>query len=293
MQEKITIAVLLACHNRCDLTLTCLRSLQLQSIGSDIQVEVFLVDDGSTDGTSAALAEQFPDVHVIIGNGELFWNRGMHAAFSEALKDDFDFYVWLNDDCQLYPDTINILLKAYRCLVVETGSSAHIIGSAMQESNTGKFTYGGVKKYKTILGRVKQQRIEPDQSIPLRCDAVNGNCVLIAREVVSRIGNLDPIFTHRWGDHDYCFRAIKAGCDVWLAPGYRGSCKANPITGTWEDVKMPMVKRFNALRSQRGYSPHDYKVYLRRHRGRWWRLNYIAPYFKIIVSHFTGKLRPQ
>ena len=293
MRQKTKLSALLTCHNRCPLTLACLASLYQQRLPDDVELGVFLVDDGSSDGTAEAVQQQFPRVNVIQGDGSLFWNRGMHKAFAAAIEHDSDFYVWLNDDCRLYPDTIAVLLRTYDELNKLTGSCAHIIGSAMQDPTTGEFSYGGVKKYATTLGRIKQIRIAPKPDKAQECQAVNGNCVLISREVVARIGNLDPVFTHRWGDHDYCFRALDAGCQVWLAPGYRGTCKANPVAGTWEDVRLPIGKRLRALRSQRGYAPQDYKIYLQRHRGRWWWLNYLAPYIKIAVSQVTGRLRPQ
>jgi GT2 family glycosyltransferase len=75
-----TIAVLLTCHNRRDKTITCLDSLYNCLLPSDFQLDVFLVDDGSSDGTSKAVSEKFPSVNVIQGNGNLFWNQGMRLA---------------------------------------------------------------------------------------------------------------------------------------------------------------------------------------------------------------------
>lgn len=287
-----SIAVLMTCHNRRDKTLACLKSVYEQK-ETPYKVVIYLVDDGSSDGTSDAVRLTYPDVNILAGNGNLFWNKGMHKAFGAAIDNDHKFYVWLNDDCELYKDTFLVLTESFASLEQESDSSLHIIGSAFHEIGNEEFTYGGVRKYKNWLGRVKQLRIKPSSGALQACQAVNGNCVLISREVVRLVGNLDPVFTHRWGDHDYCFRALEESCSVWLAPGYRGTCDANPIDGTWEDVTLPLSKRFNALRSQRGYYPPDYKVYLKRHRGVWWWLNYIAPYLKIIVSQITGTLKPQ
>lgn len=290
LEEKTKVAVLLACHNRRVLTVRCLKSLAEQSLlDSSIEVEIFLTDDGSNDGTSAAVLDCYPGANLFFGDGSLFWNRGMHMAFEGAIeKDGFDFYLWLNDDCILYQDTLSVLLNSYKKIEEATGSSAHIIGSAMQDSETKAFTYGGVKKHSSVVGRITQSRIAPDSVNPIECHAVNGNCVLISAEVVARIGNLDPIYTHRWGDHDYCFRSLRAGCMVWLAPGFRGSCSSNSITGTWQDTKLPIKSRIEALRSHKGYAPNDYLVYLRRHRGVWWFVSYWSPYVKILLSSLFG-----
>ena len=49
----MNISVLMTCHNRRELTLKCL-GLLLSQIGEDARV--YLVDDGSTDGTAVAVA---------------------------------------------------------------------------------------------------------------------------------------------------------------------------------------------------------------------------------------------
>src|SRR5437879_10926345 len=59
------------------------------------------------------------------------------------------------------------------------------------------------------------------------CDTMNGNCVLIQRSVVPRLGNLDHHFTHSMPDLDYGLRAKRAGCSVSVAPGYVGDCVTN------------------------------------------------------------------
>ncbi|MFC1773654.1 glycosyltransferase family 2 protein [Pseudomonadota bacterium] len=277
-----TLAVITACHNRREQTLACLDALSEQSVAAKIAVEAYLMDDGSTDGTPEAVRDRFPDVHILHGDGSLFWNRGMYTAFAAAIDKGFDFYLWLNDDSHLYHDALEVLLTTHTKLVAE-GHGCAIIGSAMQDPATKKFTYGGVKRHKSRWGRVKLERIAPGNE-PAQCDASNGNCVLIPADVVSKVGNLDPVYLHRWGDHDYCFRALKYGCSVWLAPGYLGTCKDNPIEGTWEDISLPMMDRIRRLNSPRGLDLHDYAIYMKRHRGPWWPAHLIWPYLKIILQ---------
>ncbi len=63
------IAVLLTCHNRRAETLRCLEALLAQDAGASLRV--FLVDDGSTDGTGEAVRVSFPQVNVVQGDGSL------------------------------------------------------------------------------------------------------------------------------------------------------------------------------------------------------------------------------
>ena len=56
----------------------------IKKLGRGGNGEVFLVDDGSSDGTGIVVKEMFPEITVIQGNGKLFWNRGMFYAWDAA-----------------------------------------------------------------------------------------------------------------------------------------------------------------------------------------------------------------
>ena len=103
-----SIAVLLTCHNRKDITTSCLQRLFVLKP----DVDVFCVDDSSIDGTPEAIAQKFPQVHLIHGDGSLFWCRGMNLAWAKAKENaDYDYYLWLNDDLFLYDNAFDEILN--------------------------------------------------------------------------------------------------------------------------------------------------------------------------------------
>lgn len=286
------IAVIMACHNRKESTLTCLRALDeaKHRCSSSIEVHTYLLDDASTDGTARAVNAEFPDIQILEGDGNLFWNRGMHKAFSVAINEGYDYYLWLNDDSILFENAIKVLLHTANQLET-SGNSCSIIGGAMKDPETGKTTYAATTRHRTHYGRVKISRIPPSSDHPIQCDAVNGNCVLISANVAKKVGNLDPVYQHRWGDYDYCFRALTHGCSVWLAPGYLGTCKRNATEGTWHDVSLPMFTRFRKLNNPHAFPFREYLIYMRRHRGPWWPAHLVWPYLKIIWQSITHQQR--
>ena len=91
------IAVLMTVHNRKAKTVRCLQSLQDTWLPCREQfgVEVFLTDDGCTDGTADAVSRltlDFP-VRILPGDGSLFWNGGMIQSWKAALAaGSFDGY---------------------------------------------------------------------------------------------------------------------------------------------------------------------------------------------------------
>lgn len=109
----MTMAVLLSCFNRREKTLACLKALFGQNRPSGCSLEVFLTDDASTDGTVEAVRNLFPAARVLAGTGSLYWNGGMRLSFEEALKGDYDYYLWLNDDTLLDPGALTAMLHTH------------------------------------------------------------------------------------------------------------------------------------------------------------------------------------
>jgi len=154
-------------------------------------VSVYLVDDSSSDGTSEQVNIQFPQVKLLKGNGNLFWNRGMHLAWQEASKYKYEFYLWLNDDVILKK---NAFEELFQCSKINNNSA---IISGIIESNDGEIIYGGTQNKKLIKPNGLLNPIEN----------LNGNIVLVPKLVFDKIGILDPYFHHDIGDVEYGFRA--------------------------------------------------------------------------------------
>jgi GT2 family glycosyltransferase len=284
--ETKTIAVLMTCYNRKPDTLDCLSRLFSQILAEDVSFKVYLVDDSSTDGTASAISNTYPAVQIIQGGGDLFWNRGMRLAFSIAMQHDFDYYLWLNDDTLLYPKALQTLLSTMQSLR-EKGEHYAIVTGATQDSESSAFTYGGVRKGKG-WHPFQFQPIEPGTT-PQPCDTMNGNCVLIPRSVVQRVGNLDSKFHHYIGDYDYGLRAKQQNCSVWIAPGYVGTCAMNPAyqSKVYSKVTRKQIKQLShpkgiTLGGVILYSFQEWFVFTKRHGGPFWPFYWLLPYRRLI-----------
>jgi glycosyltransferase involved in cell wall biosynthesis len=136
------VAAVMAAYNRRELTLACLRSLEAQQVPG-VELDVFVLDDASSDGTSQAIAEQFPQVNVLRGDGHLYWNGGMRRAFGAAIERDYDHYLWMNDDASLDAGAVALLLDGERQLR-DRGEEAAIVARSTRHPATGELTSGGV-----------------------------------------------------------------------------------------------------------------------------------------------------
>lgn len=242
------LAAILTCHDRKVKTLACLESF----FKICPEADVYLTDDGCTDGTSEAISEQFPKVYIIKGDGNLFWARGMFTAWKEAVKGEYDYYLWLNDDVELYPDFMQELME---CEVL--GGNNCIISGLIVDKESGKVIYGGSDAGKRLLGNMGQLQ---------EITYMHGNVVLIPKVVVRKIGIMDPVLHHDLGDVDYGLTAIENGVKVFttrkpIALGYpNGYCRIRK----WNSS---LVRRFKKLYSPLGCNPKLNFYFRKKHFG--------------------------
>lgn len=243
------LAVLITAHNRRDKTIDCLgRLIEQSQIAHWIRMKVFLVDDGSTDGTAELVKDQFPSVEVIQGTGQLYWNRGMRMAWEMAACGNPDFFLWLNDDVSLVPDAVARFFEVYFSLVRNGESERTIVVGTCLDPDSGNPCYGGWDDSGEMVHDEKTSSI---------CSLFNGNCVLIPWGVYNILGNLNPFYRHAYGDFDYSIRAKRAGIPAYVCPGYIGSCSHHG-EGAWSDPDLPFSKRWKQFHSITGVHPKDF-----------------------------------
>lgn len=264
------IAVLITAHNRKHLTLRAIEAVLGQG-----EVKVFLVDDGSTDGTAQAVRAGFPEVVLIEGSGSLYWNRGMHLAWTQALSSKPDFFLWLNDDVHLRPGALSDLLRSQS----EHGPRCIAVGRTVSDS--GLTSYGGYV-HAPGLSRLRWRRLFAHE---IDCDTMNGNCVLLPASAVREIGLHDRTFTHALGDIDYGLRARRAGYRVVQLAEPAGMLERRK-----EEFASPELLRTRSwsyiLFHPKGLPIREWLVFCARHGGLLWPVNFVWAYGKLLLGKF-------
>jgi GT2 family glycosyltransferase len=271
------------------MTLACLGALGTAARYAQVDIEAIVVDDASTDGTAAAIRTEYPWVEVIDGFGALFWNRGMYVGFGVALRRPADYYLWLNDDTVLVGDALRSLLQQSEQLRRTEGTAVIVVG-ATAERSSGQITYGG--RVRRSRWRRFNYQLVWDENRPVPCEAIEGNCVLIPREVAQAVGNLDPAFEHAMGDTDYGLRALRAGFRSFVGAGIVGYCSDNSTVGTHQDDLLSLRRRWQLLLSRKGLPMRSWLHFTRRHGGLLWPLYFSSPYVRLIWSALRNR-RPR
>lgn len=226
------LAVLITSHNRRESTLGCLSRL-LPQLGEDARV--YLVDDGSHDGTAIAVADlKDKRINVINGNGQLYWAKGMLKAWEAAVaeRNDWDAFLWLNDDTELRVDAVDRMLAA--------NDGEKIVVGELENAN-GEIVCG----------------TRPD-------GLFTGNCVLVPRKVYERQGMICGDYSHAWADSDYAMQAKRAGIEV-ISAGVVGKTEGHPnrpdLTGS------TLKEHWKYMKDPKGWNLHDLWLYRRRSWG--------------------------
>ena len=245
--------MLVTVYNRCGVTIQGLRRLYA-AIGvmpNDYLFDIYLTDDGCTDGTGEAVAAEFPDIDIIKGDGSLFWGGGMRLAWNAAIESDmdYDYYLWFNDDSELYDSALNIIFDC-------SSDDCIVTGAFCDSSN--KPSYGGRNRNDQIL--------EPN-GVTQEVYMMNGNLVLVPHAIYAAIGNITPRFVHGGGDFDYGFRAQKAGYKVLLSKDYVGVAdRHDEIIPKYCRQEISLRERWNALNNPVN-SPFEHFKYSIKYNG--------------------------
>ncbi|SNR74667.1 Glycosyltransferase, GT2 family [Lutibacter agarilyticus] len=219
------IAVLMTCHNRINLTLECLRYLYFAYEKSELKfnLDVFLTDDGSIDGTSDAVALNYPNVKLLKGNGNLFWAGGMRNSWEYALKNDYDGYLLLNDDTLVLENLFLEIVSTQKYAFKNFGIGGVYIGSTRDQTK-GNRTYGGAKLKNKFL--FTYDKLQPSKKIQ-ECNLGNANIMYVSNNVVKQIGILSEVYIHGVADYDYTLNAVRHRIPVLLMKDYLGTCSNN------------------------------------------------------------------
>ena len=216
------LSVVVVSYNTREMTSQCLREL-LIDLG-DTAAEVFVVDNGSHDGSVAAIRGAFPEVRLI----ETGRNAGFAAANNLAIaRAAGEFVLLLNSDAFVRPGSISALLG-----YLQTHPSAAAVGPRLLNADGSlqlscyKFP-GPARAFcehtlltaafpnHWLIGDYRRWPHDAERDV----DFVIGACMLVRRSAIQQVGMLDEQFFMYFEETDWCKRFHAAGLSVGFTPG--------------------------------------------------------------------------
>lgn len=201
--------IIIPVHNRILFTDSCLKSLCNQSI-QDFKIVV--IDDGSTDGTEELIKNQYPEVILIKGNGNLWWTAATNMGVQYALGHGAKYILTLNNDTYAPTDFLEKML--YWAEQVPTA----LLGALAVDAETLQPVYGGERiRWNCGDSIMLLDHISPDDLHGLHeVTHFPGRGLLIPSKVFRTIGLYDQKnFPHYAADDDFTHRASRAGYPIF------------------------------------------------------------------------------
>lgn len=282
------VAVLLTCYNRKAQTIACLGSLFEATIPEDLHLDIYLTDDGSTDGTGDAVKELYPRITLLKGSGNLFWAGGMRLAWTTALQTKpYDAFLLINDDVRLQRDFMINLMKTEEYSLRKRGKTGIYCGTTV-DGKSGDVSYGGSRI--TTNHIVMRSKLLIPKNKPQECQIANANILWVSKEVVDQIGILDDRFTHGIADYDYSLRAHKENIPVYVAANVCGIC-TDDHGKSWKKGDLPLRERIAYLKSPKGLAYNEYLYYIRRHFPMFFPYSFVMLWMKTFFPFFWDRLK--
>ncbi|EOZ92020.1 glycosyl transferase, family 2 [Indibacter alkaliphilus LW1] len=212
-KKHSSVAVIILNWNGYAHTRSCLLSLEKISYPD---YGVFVVDNGSHDGSGLRLQEEFPEVHFIFNHKNLGFTGGNLAGLDQAVKIGYEYFLLLNNDTSV---EVDFLYKLMDCLIKDskTGLVQPLI--LFQDSPDIIWSAGG--SYSKFLGISKTLGDRATlREFPLNrthLDWATGCCVLFSKKVLDATGGFANSFFAYFEDVDWSLRIRKAGYNILLA----------------------------------------------------------------------------
>ena len=208
-------------------TRTMLRE-SLESVDREVgalRVEVFVVDNGSADGSPEMVEKEFPHVQLIRSAENLGFGAANNLAIAAARG---RYVVLLNSDAFLCPLSLQTAVEHMELSPRGALAGGQLVGRdrSWQPSArmfphviTDAFVLTGLAaKFPNsrFLGRFDRTWADPAQASEV--DWVPGAFSIIRTEVLRKVGSFDPRFFLYAEEVDLCRRIKKAGHQIWYWP---------------------------------------------------------------------------
>ena len=187
---------------------------------TDIDWEIYVVDNNSTDGSQAEVKKRFPEVKLI----ENETNTGFAHANNQALSIMHGrFAVLLNSDAVLKENSVKRLLA-----FMATTPSAGIAGVQLlnddgsRQNSIDNFPSTETEIFNKSILRLFFPGKYPSKNMsykdPIEVDSVIGACMIVRKEAMDDVGVLDEDYFIFLEETDWCFRMNKKGWKVYHVP---------------------------------------------------------------------------
>lgn len=232
---KPIVSALIVSYNVKDLLLQCLQSL---FSSADVPIEAVVVDDDSSDGSAAAVTNEFPDSTVLVQPKNLGYGRAANIGLERCTG---RFVLLIDPDVTVDPQCVGRLADFLLTrpdagavgprLLLPDGKLDPEARRAFPLPSTLFYSSVGLNRLfptSPRFGRMHMGHIPEDDVHEM--DAGTSDCLMLRMAALDRVGFFDPRYFMYGEDLDLCYRLKLGGWKVFFLPTATAEHHERPST---------------------------------------------------------------
>ena len=225
-ESIVDVSVVIVNWNSLDLLRQCIRSIHDHTAG--VSYEIIVVDNASPEGGVDQLPQEFPDLILIRCDQNRGFGRANNIGAQRACG---RFVLLLNPDTRVEGNAITSLIEAAESLPDCGIAGAHLLNPDLTTQTSA------IQKFPTILNQILDVEvlrlswpacplwdISPlfaKSSAPVKVEMISGACMLLERDVFSRVGGFSEEFFMYAEDLDLNYKVQRLGLASYYVPAAR------------------------------------------------------------------------
>jgi GT2 family glycosyltransferase len=209
-------AAVIVNYNGGSMLAECVRSCLAESIPA---AQIFVVDNGSRDGSIEALELHVPGIQVVRNR----CNAGFARAVNQGIRQSSsEFVLLLNNDARLEKGALAAFAEGFdeRPKLAIAGAQLHSPDGRLQSAFAPLPSVAEELLPLALLRLFAPERFrrKTDQTEPMAVECVLGACLCVRAQFLPRLGLLDEDYFFFFEEMEWCRRARQMGLEVWYLP---------------------------------------------------------------------------
>ena len=207
------INILILNWNNKKILLDCIYSIKKSNYDNYI---ITVIDNGSKDDSINFIKSKFDDLNFIKINSNLGYAKGYNYAFENLKNNNFEWYLLLNNDTILLPESLSLLMAG-----VQNYKQDNIFGPKIKNYKNNRIWYAGGGR-NIISGNFYHKGINSiEETIEYKAgitEFVSGCCMLVKKTVIEKLNGCNESYDMFYEDIDLCYRAKALGINCYYIP---------------------------------------------------------------------------
>ena len=218
------LSVVFLSYNTRDLTRQALSSVLAAAEG--LEVEIFVVDNASADGSADMVAEEFPQVKLICNEANVGFSAGNNVALRQVAG---EYALLINTDTIVRRDALRTMVEfldahpeagACGCKILDPDGTLQLDSRRGFPTPLAAFCkMSGLSRLfpkHPLIAHYHMTYLDPEQTVEV--EVLSGSCMMVRKSAMDQVGLLDEDYFMYGEDIDWCYRFHQAGWKIYYVP---------------------------------------------------------------------------